>query len=93
MLCAVGWGVKTTKIVPLGKIRFLVLPPLQPARWQRSGSAVAAQWQRSGSAVAAQWQRNTEGVKTTLVDGWGWHDAHARWTWLSLLSVDLLYHR
>ena len=38
-------------------------PPLQPAQWQRSGSAVEAQWKRSGSAAAG-------GVKTTLLAGW-----------------------
>ena len=35
-------------------------PPLQPAQWQRSGSAVEAQWKRSGCAAAG-------GVKTTLI--------------------------
>jgi hypothetical protein len=29
-------------------------PPLQPAQWQRSGSAVEAQWKRSGCAADAQ---------------------------------------
>ena len=37
-------------------------PQLQPAQWQRSGSAVEAQRMRSGCAAAG-------GVKTTLMSG------------------------
>ena len=42
------------QISPTRKKTVTCFPPLQPAQWQRSGSAVAAQWKRSGSAADAQ---------------------------------------
>jgi hypothetical protein len=75
--CVVAAEGLKPQISPTRKKMVTCFPPLQPAQWQRSGSAVAAQWQRSGSAVAAQWQRSGSaveaqrmaagGVKTTLL--------------------------
>jgi hypothetical protein len=48
------------QISPTRKKTVTCFPPLQPAQWQRSGSAVEAQWKRSGCAAAG-------GVKTTLL--------------------------
>ena len=58
--CVVAAEGLKPQISPTRKKMVTCFPQLQPAQWQRSGSAVEVQWKRSGCAVAG-------GVKTTLL--------------------------
>jgi hypothetical protein len=58
--CVVAAEGLKPQISPTRKKMVTCFPQLQPAQWQRSGSAVEAQWKRSGCAAAG-------GVKTTLM--------------------------